>query len=209
MSITIKKAKLKGRRLTLDYFRSVEGGSDTISVKCANQVHPDLLAAMDKLIPHFILLCELPESTSLAIELIARQMDEIDVSEFPKIQVTGFSIGGDDEDEGLTIIGSRLLEKGKTLNINSPFTKYDVEDYQYADELNLAVQINSWICSKIRTQMQMIRLLHPEKKYRYRKNRKKAERKNKLNLKRFLQLKCYGTKTSIYRKNRKGISSTV
>jgi hypothetical protein len=33
MSITIKKAKLKGRRLTLDYFKSVEGGSDTINVK--------------------------------------------------------------------------------------------------------------------------------------------------------------------------------
>ena len=140
MSITIKKAKLKGRRLTLDYFRAVEGGSDTISVKCANQVHPDLLAAMDKLIPHFILLCELPESTALAIDLMANQIDEVDISELPKIQVTGFSIGGDDEDEGLTIIGSRLLEKGKSLNINSPFTKYDREDYQYADELSLAIQ---------------------------------------------------------------------
>ena len=140
MSITIKKAKLKGRRLTLDYFRSVEGGSDTISVKCANQVHPDLPAAMDKLIPHFILLCELPESTSLAIDLMANRIDEVNISEFPKIQVTGFSIGGDNENEGLTIIGSRLLEKGKSLNINSPFTKYDHEDYQYADELSLAIQ---------------------------------------------------------------------
>jgi hypothetical protein len=141
MSITIKKAKLKGRRLTLDYFSPVEGGSDTISVKCANQVHPDLLAAMDKLIPHFILLCELPEASILqGLLWNDMPMDDVDMGKFPKVQVTGYSIGGDDENEGLTIIGSRLLEKGKSLNVNSPFTKYDREEYQYADELNLAIQ---------------------------------------------------------------------
>lgn len=139
--ITVKKAKLKGRRLTLDYFQAVEGGSDTISVKCGNQVHPDLLASMDKLVPHFILLCELPESDALEKMLFGGvTIEDVESSDFQKIQVTGFSIGGDDEDEGLTIIGSRLLVKGKSLNINSPFTKYDREEYQYADELSLVIQ---------------------------------------------------------------------
>jgi hypothetical protein len=48
MEIKVKKTKLKGRRVVLDYFNPVEQGHDIISVKCANLAHPDLLSAMEE-----------------------------------------------------------------------------------------------------------------------------------------------------------------
>jgi hypothetical protein len=142
MNIRIKKAKLKGRRVTLDYYNTVEQGSDAISVKCANLAHPDLLEAMDKLTPHFILLCELPEREALLVMLSGGMtIEDVETSDFPKVQVTGYATGGKDEEEGgLTITGNRLLSGGKQLNIVSPPTKYHEDEYEYAGELSLAVQ---------------------------------------------------------------------
>lgn len=154
MSITIKKAKLKGRKIALKYLMPVEGGVDTIDNTCANQVHKDLLKAVEKLVPHFILLCELPEATALKLDLRTKNMDDIIASEFPKIQVTGFAVGGDDDGEGLTIIGCRLLDSGKQLNVNSPFIQYSSEDYEYIGDLSLTMQeieseINEFLNGKI------------------------------------------------------------
>lgn len=141
MSIIIKKARLKGSRLNLDYEQPVVNGKDVISAKCANKVHPDLVTAFEKLIPHMILLCELPESDDLIDRLINRDINDC-TEGFPKIEVTGFSIGGDSDEAGVTIIGSRMIgNNGKTLNLISPFQKYDEEEYGYAGQLKIAVDL--------------------------------------------------------------------
>jgi hypothetical protein len=134
--------KLKGRRVILDYFNPVEQGHDIISVKYANLAHPDLLSAMDRLVPHFTLLCELPESEKLRSMLApgGTAVEDINSDDFPKVQVTGFSIGGNEDDVSLVIIGGRLLNNGKQININSPCVRYDEEEYEYAGELSLAIQ---------------------------------------------------------------------
>jgi len=51
--------------------------------------------------------------------------------------VTGFVIGGDDEEQrGVTLIGRRTLKGNRVLNLVAPFIKFSDEDY--ADVADLA-----------------------------------------------------------------------
>jgi hypothetical protein len=69
--------------------------------------------------------------------------------------VTGISIGGDGEHEGVTIIAKRQLRNKRILNIITPFVKFqdEVAPYDYEAELSAHVsdivyEIEAYIAGK-------------------------------------------------------------
>jgi hypothetical protein len=140
MSKVIKKAKItKGRTLEVELIERMPDGTDNEHImKCQQLVHNDLVATFDKLKIHFAKICKLHEGI------------EIDLQDFNPEQhlkdfkVNSFSIGGNDDSEGVTLSGCREFESGKVLNLNTPFTKY-VEDEDYLFSLDLAGDIHSCI----------------------------------------------------------------
>lgn len=73
---------------------------DTVTVEGKNLVHKDLEAALDALVPHLAFLCEQKEADDKTfIEDIPEEIHNV-------LEVSGYSIGGTDEDEGVTLIGS-------------------------------------------------------------------------------------------------------
>lgn len=101
-------------------------------------VHADLRAALDAFIPHLLLITEVKE----AVEFEGVDLDVFDKFGVPgcaPYTVTGIAIGGEDEHQGVTIIGRKALRNRKVLNIIAPFTKFQgIEGeprYAMADEL--------------------------------------------------------------------------
>lgn len=130
----IKKAKLTSLSyLEVEYSETVELTDDSIrsekSQKCFWDVHNDLKLQFDRLIPHLALMCELIEESQLD--------GEFSHPSFYKYKVTGYVIGGEDEHEGVTIIGRKTLAGNRVLNLITPFTKWEDEHngYRYSNEL--------------------------------------------------------------------------
>ena len=140
MNYTIKKVKIKDRSLTVDMNEIVTGenGSFTneVTKKCANLAHDDLLKSFDGLVPHLISICDFKGSEDINRENIEVGMSDI----FSDYEVTGFSIGGADEKEGVVLIAQRSFPSGKVLNIVTPFTQYLDEDYEFGSELSAAIE---------------------------------------------------------------------
>lgn len=141
--IVIKKAKLRGHSLEVEMQEElmVDGsGSVTneITKKCNTLVHEDLKKAFNKLKLHLIVICDLRHSDIITN---AEEFDKIDLEQFKEYEVTGFSRGGEDDHEGVVLIGSRKFSSGKILNIVTPFTKYADENdqYDFASELSLDI----------------------------------------------------------------------
>jgi hypothetical protein len=84
-------------------------------------VHPDLVNAVHGLWPHLALRTSLIKKT---------QIDDADEQE--KYKVTGYSIGGKEGQEGITVTGMRKNEDGQYYSLNSPFTRIEgTEGNQY------------------------------------------------------------------------------
>lgn len=138
MEYKIKKAKIKKMSLEVEMEEIIfpENASpitNDVTKKSDQLIHEDLRAAFDKLKPHLVLICE----QKYAKELSQMQdLKSFDVNLLDNIQISGFVIGGDDN-SGVTIIGSKNIDLG-TLNIISPFVKYD-SDYQHGNELAIAI----------------------------------------------------------------------
>jgi hypothetical protein len=140
MEYKIKKAKIKKMSLEVEMEEIIfpENASpitNDVTKKSDQLIHEDLRVAFDKLKPHLVLICEQIESDSI-------QASKLDTSPMAyngildNVQISGFVIGGDDN-QGVTIIGSKNIDLG-TLNIISPFVKYD-SDYQHGNELAIAI----------------------------------------------------------------------
>lgn len=139
-----KKIKLDGNTgfLELAYTERVKMG-DTITENdmggtFKRAVHADLRAALDAFIPHLLLITEVKE----AVEFEGVDLDVFDKTGVPgctPYAVTGIAIGGEDEHQGVTIIGRKTLRNKKVLNIIAPFTKFQGSEgeprYAMADEL--------------------------------------------------------------------------
>lgn len=131
----IQKAKIKDGQLTVTYEESFteENYSNTIDKKCAQTVHADLRDAFDKLKLHLVSICEMPE-----IELIKKHgIYDLNIDEnLANYVVTGYSKGGNGESAGVVIIGQKLLNSGKVLNITTPFIQFeDEEAYEFSGDL--------------------------------------------------------------------------
>jgi hypothetical protein len=150
---TIKKAKLNSvGYLEVEFEQKVTSEENETFVieaaqKCTWSPHNDLLILLDLLKPHLAVLCEQVENM---LEITSHEnislVDELFLGKetvnqphpiLSKLKVTGFTIGGSDEHEGVTLIGRRMLANNRVLNLVSPFCKWEDEHngYEYSYEL--------------------------------------------------------------------------
>ena len=129
----ILKAKVTKDSTLIATYRNDDG--DTLTHEGKNLVTSDLLNAFKDLIPHLAFLCELKEADG------KESLDELPETVFQKLEVSGYTVGGDGDDEGVTLIGKRFLQSKKVLNLNSPFTKFsnENEEYSFAFDLSQAI----------------------------------------------------------------------
>lgn len=139
----ILKASVKNDRLEVTFKENFTEAnySNEVAKKCSQIVHSDLKAVLGKLKLHLVVVCEQPEAGLIDFESIHEfNMDQLD-----NYIVTGYTIGGNDESAGVTIIGQKLLMSGQVLNLISPFIKFeDTEAYIFAGELYADVQACNW-----------------------------------------------------------------
>lgn len=130
----IQKVKVKDGQLEAIYdehFRA-ENYSNTISKKCSQIIHIDFREALDRLKAHMVCICEMPEAEAIKdIGIYDYSPDNLS-----NYIITGYSHGGTDDTAGVVLIGQKLLQSGKVLNLITPFIQFeDEEAYPFAGEL--------------------------------------------------------------------------
>ena len=136
MSIKIKKAKLtKGGTIEATY---IDEDGNEISIKGKNTVHVDLKTRLAELIPYFAELTEQKEADRYDWDN-ANSQENIDLMR--RLDVSGVSLGGDDNCPIATLTGRRTLMTSKVLNINTPPTDLDADDsgWSRAEDFRFAI----------------------------------------------------------------------
>lgn len=143
METIIKKAKLKDGCLIVElveWFKD-ESISNEVVKTCGSLIHQDLQDAFNGLKLHLVKICDLKFA-----EVIDRhEIGDFDMTLLDEYNITGFSIGGNNENEGVTIIGNKKLRSGKVLNICAPFTKFQDEFMPYELETFLRESVDNCI----------------------------------------------------------------
>lgn len=104
---------------------------DIVTIEGKNLAHKDMKAALDALIPHLAFLCEQKEADGK--ESISELPDDI----YSTFEVSGYSIGGSDDNIGVTLVGKRFLKSKKVLNLIAPFTMFNNENEEYVHAFDL------------------------------------------------------------------------
>ena len=110
----IIKAKVTKDKTLIAVYKNEN--DDTVTIEGKNIVHKDLEFCFTELVPHLAFLCEMKEADG------KESFDELPDDILNTLDVTGFSIGGDGDSEGVTLTGKRFLKSKKVLNLNAPFT---------------------------------------------------------------------------------------
>ncbi len=138
----VTKVKLiKNGCLEVHYFEN----SDEVVLKGSNQVHPDLKAAMNRLVPH---LCDITEQKEAEKYDWNDQDCEFNQDLLKNLGVSGFTISGEDAFEQVIITGRRLLSATrKVLNLNTPQICLDAEQDEY-EHLNDLQEVIDAVCEE-------------------------------------------------------------
>ena len=125
--ITVQKVKLKDQHLTCEFTeqRHEEAPPRTFALTCQEQVHPDLLYAISRLVPH---LCLLAEQLTEAPDYWPAAGEELPAW-FAPFTVNGFSLGR--HQVGVTLTGQRELTAGRVLNLTTSYLLFDDEHSAY------------------------------------------------------------------------------
>lgn len=126
----IKKVSIKNDRCIVSFNETAGAELNVVSKECGAVIHKDLVQAMNRLKVHLVVLTE---QTEVSI-ITHASIDDFDLTLLDKYVITGYTIGGTDENEGVTIVGQKLLKSGKVLNLVVPFTKYE-DEYDFSSEL--------------------------------------------------------------------------
>lgn len=135
--IKIKKAKLsKGGCIEASY---IDADGNEITLKGKNKCHNDLRVALAALVPFFADLTEQKEADSIDWHNL-ESAENVDL--LRKLDVTGLSIGGDDNNRIITMTGRRTLITSRVLNLNAPGVEMESETFEWGhvDDFDLAVQ---------------------------------------------------------------------
>jgi hypothetical protein len=113
--IKIRQVKLikSGEKMEISYSESGDLNATNDKI-CKDPVHPDLRIAMSGLAVHLGILTDY---------LVEKQASDKDLIE--KFVVTGYSIGGKEDQEGYNITGYRKTRRGKAVTLNSPFELFE------------------------------------------------------------------------------------
>lgn len=142
-TITIKSGQVVNRMFLKYSFEEKKSESnDTVTKNSDLPIHKDCHQAYDNLIPHLILLCEQEATNSKIKNAIKNGVIDLEDenSYFKNYKVKEFKISGTANSEGVVISGQRYLSNGKTINLSSPFTRWDDEQYKHIQELIEAVE---------------------------------------------------------------------
>jgi hypothetical protein len=139
MEIEIRSVKLKKNSSpVLSYHQTVDDRkSGELTYEKGPGAHPDFKGKVSKLAVHYGILTGYIKPG--AIKNIAEYADPIVESFY----VSGFSVSGEDEDEGVVLTGHRVLPNGKAIILNTPFYRFNEDDktrYKFMDELMLAIE---------------------------------------------------------------------
>lgn len=128
----IKKAKIKDDLfLEVEFTENLPGHSkNDTRLASTVPVHDDLKICFQKLHKHLAILCD---------EVGSPKKKDFEDAEFPAFFVRGFSISGNDENEGVTISGYKEGKYGD-VNLNTPFTKWNESEYSFVNELSLDIE---------------------------------------------------------------------
>ena len=137
MDIKIKKAKINRSGTVEAVYIDAEGNE--VSIKGRNKCHNDLRVAFSRLVPFFT---DLTEQREAALIDWGNLEGEETVDALRKIDVTGISIGGSNENPFITMTGRRTLNTSRILNLNSPGVEMDSETFEWdhLDDFDIAVQ---------------------------------------------------------------------
>lgn len=152
MSIEIRKVKVtKADRLEISYKKEeADGSSSEVTEKHNSKVHEDLKNAMAQLRVHLGMMTGYIKKSDVKDPAMYGK----DVDSF---HVGGYSIGGDDEDQGIVISGHRILpDGGKAVILNTPFTRFNEDEatrYKFMDQLidlveNVRNEVNAYLGGK-------------------------------------------------------------
>lgn len=137
--ITITKGKLlKGDKIEVDYTK--KDSSDSKPAKCSEE-HSDpptkgFRDAFGSLAVHAALIGEFIPLTSIS------DINEPDPEVIKDFNVSGFTVVGEDDDEGVILTAQKTLKTGKIVGFNTPTIRFnDASDnaYPHLDELATCV----------------------------------------------------------------------
>lgn len=136
MDIRIKKAKLTKAGTIEATYIDIDGNE--ITIKGKNTVHTDLKARLAALVPYFAELTEQKESDRYDWDDPA---SETNIDLMRRLDVSGVSLGGDDNCPIATLTGRRTLMSSKVLNLNTPPTDLNSDDSGWirADDFRFAI----------------------------------------------------------------------
>lgn len=132
----ISKVSIKSDRASVQFKETAGDEINSVNKDCGAVIHKDLLAALNKLKVHLVVLTEQPEASKVTLSTI----NDFDLTQLDNYTITGYVVGGTDEHSGVTIIGQKLLKSGKVLNLISPFTKYE-DEYDFSEELGQDIEM--------------------------------------------------------------------
>jgi len=131
----IKKAVIKKDRLNVVYNeRFTEANyTNVVSKNCDQIVHHDLKEAFSRLKLHLVVLCEQPEA-QLVTKLSFTSPGFAET--INNYVISGYANDSNDGVPGITIIGAKLLQSGKVVDMKI-FIPFGDENYPFADELQI------------------------------------------------------------------------
>ena len=135
----IKKTKLdyKTRYIDVEFDEIDDEGNVDHNTRDSEgrrrKVHNDLIDVFKGISTHFIAICE---------QFTLGDLDK-DPSLVDKFVLAGYSIGGSEEQEGVTLHGYRILETGMVINFVAPFVKFHPDHTNYTDANALAELIQN------------------------------------------------------------------
>lgn len=135
--IRIKKVKLsKGGCVEASY---TDADGNEITLKGKNKCHNDLRVALAALVPYFADLTEQKDADDIDWSNL-ESAGNVDL--LRKLDVTGLSIGGDENNRIITMTGRRTLITSRVLNLNAPGVEMESEtfEWRHIDNFDLAVQ---------------------------------------------------------------------
>lgn len=144
-SYQIHGGKLKDRTyLTPSFSQKTEWDSwRSGNMEYPDTVHDDLRTAFSKLHVHFAIISEqvvVPKNSDMSIDDILS--DETMKEIIEAMGVSEFKISGSGSNEGVQLVGTKVLSTGEVLTLKTPTRKWEDEQHPYlfADELSQAIE---------------------------------------------------------------------
>ena len=131
----IKKAVVKKDRLNVVYNErfSESNYTNVINKSCDQIIHSDLREAFSRLKLHLVVLCEQPEASKIDKDSFTSPGY---VETLENYIITGYANDSVDGVSGITIMGSKLLQSGKVVDLKIFVPLLDA-DYPYYEELSI------------------------------------------------------------------------